>query len=175
MDILRNFKHCPNCASTNLRVEEQRAVVCANCQFTYFHNTASAVGAIIEHNSQILLAQRARQPQMSMLDLPGGFVDYNEEAETALKREVYEELNLQIDNIRYFTSAPNLYIYKNVSYYVLDIFFTCRPCNLNDIRTGDEVAKLEFYKPDKIPINDLAFESSKIAIKRYIASRRMPK
>jgi ADP-ribose pyrophosphatase YjhB (NUDIX family) len=131
------------------------------------------VGAIIEHNSQILLAQRARQPQIKMLDLPGGFVDYNEDAETALKREVYEELNLQIDNIRYFTSAPNIYIYKNVFYYVLDLFFTCRPCNINDIKPKDEVAKLEFYKPDQIPIHELAFKSSKIAIERYIAGRRM--
>lgn len=171
MNLLKNFKCCPNCASTELRIDEHKALVCVNCRFTYFHNTAAAVAAIIEHNSQILLVRRAQEPQISMLDLPGGFVDYNEEAETALRREVNEELNLQIDNIRYFTSAPNIYIYKDVSYYVLDLFFTCRPCNINDIRPKDDVSKLEFFKPDQIPINDLAFESTKTGIERYIASR----
>lgn len=171
MNLLNIFKCCPNCAGTNLSVDEQKALVCANCQFTYFHNTASAVAAIIEHNSQILFIRRAHEPQVSMLDLPGGFVDYNEDAEAALEREVYEELNLKIDNIRYFTSAPNIYIYKDVSYYVLDIFFTCRPCNINDIRPGDDVSKLEFFKPGQIPIHELAFKSSKIGIERYIAGR----
>jgi ADP-ribose pyrophosphatase YjhB (NUDIX family) len=131
------------------------------------------VAAIIEHDSQILLTRRAHEPQIEMLDLPGGFVDYNEDAETALQREVYEELNLKIDNISYFTSAPNIYIYKDVSYYILDICFTCRPCNINDIKPKDDVSKLEFFTPGQIPINDLAFKSTKTGIKRYIASRRM--
>jgi mutator protein MutT len=168
MNLLYNFKTCPRCAASNLTVDNQKILTCRSCGFTYFHNTAAAVAAIVEHDSEILIVKRAKEPLANMLDLPGGFVDYNESAEDALKREVREELDLEIENLRFLTSAPNTYFYKNIQYYVLDLFFTCRPVNLEDIKPNNEVADYRFIKAQNVPLTEIAFESTKKALGFYI-------
>lgn len=168
MNLLKNFKSCPGCKSARLRLDKEKAIICQDCQFTYFHNTAAAVAAIIEHDSKVLLVKRAEDPKASMWDLSGGFVDFNENAEQALIREVYEELNLKVTDLCYFTSAPNIYVYKDIPYYVLDLFFTCRATNINNIRPNAEIADFRLFSPDQIPIKTIAFESTKIALNYYI-------
>lgn len=168
MNLLENFKNCPRCKSGNLKLKAEKRIICSDCEFTYFHNTAAAVAAIIENDSKILLVTRAHEPQASMLDLPGGFVDVRENAEQALKREIHEELNLEIEDIRYFTTVPNTYFYKDILYYVLDILFTCRAANLDMIKPRDDVADYQFIKPEDIQLKKLAFESTRTALPYYI-------
>jgi ADP-ribose pyrophosphatase YjhB (NUDIX family) len=133
---------------------------------------AAAVAAIIEYEGKILLTRRAREPQMSMLDLPGGFVDYGEKAEEALVREVYEELNLHVREMRYLTSAANIYVYKGVRYQVLDILFVCPVSDVEGIKARDDVSGFEFFRPDEVPIEELAFESTKAGLAYYIEAGR---
>jgi NADH pyrophosphatase NudC (nudix superfamily) len=172
MSLLENFKRCPRCASEQVRVDAEKVIVCEDCGFTYYHNMAAAVAAIIEYEGKILLTRRAREPQISMLDLPGGFVDYGEAAEEALAREVYEELNLQIENMKYFTSAPNTYIYKDVLYHVLDILFVCPVSDVAGIKARDDVSDFAFFRPDEVPIEELSFESTKAGLTYYIEAGR---
>jgi ADP-ribose pyrophosphatase YjhB (NUDIX family) len=132
---------------------------------------AAAVAAIIEHGPEILLVRRAKEPRSSMLDLPGGFVDYEETAEEALAREIYEELNLQIGNIRYLTSAPNVYVFKDVPYHVLDISFICGALDFENIKAKDDVSEFLLFRPEQIPFDELAFESTKSTLVYYNQSR----
>jgi ADP-ribose pyrophosphatase YjhB (NUDIX family) len=171
MNVLDNFKRCPRCASEQVSLDAEKAIVCQDCGFTYYQNMASAVGGIIEYDSRILLTRRARDPQKSMLDLPGGFVDYGEKAEEALVREVYEELNLRIEEVKYLTSAANTYFYKDVLYHVLDLFFVCPVGAIEAIQARDDVAEFLLFKPEQIPFNELAFESTKSALGYYNARR----
>lgn len=168
MDISDTFKYCPRCAAAGLAVERQRLICCRHCGFTYYHNTAAAVAAIIEHDSKILLTKRAKDPHAGLLDLPGGFVDFAETAEDALKREVREELNINIVELDYFTSAPNLYHYRDIDYRILDLLYICAAEDLSNIRTGDEIRSVEFYPPTKIPFDQIAFESTKTGLRRYV-------
>ena len=170
MELAGTFKSCPRCGSTNLTFPE-KVIVCRDCDFVYYHNTAAAVAAIIEHEGGIVLVRRGKEPKKGMLDLPGGFVDYGETAEKALAREVYEELNLRIEDMRYLTTAANIYDYKGIPYRVLDIFFTCRAPNIAEIKVRDDVSAYEFLKPDKVPTEQLAFESTKTGLAYYIKNR----
>ena len=167
MELLNSFKTCPACRRKSLTLSNKKIITCQNCRFVYFHNTAAAVAAIIEHYSRILLVKRAKDPMASSLDLPGGFVDYNESAEKALIREVREELNIEIQNLKFLTSLPNIYIYKHIEYHVLDIFFTCRAVHIEDIKPNDEVTDFYFLKPQDIPLDEIAFESTKKALTFY--------
>lgn len=47
----------------------------------------------------ILLIQRRNEPYKGMWALPGGFVDENEDLETAAHRELQEETSIHIDNL----------------------------------------------------------------------------
>ena len=74
-----------------------------------------------------MIARRSRNPAKGTLDLPGGFVDFGENAETSAVREVKEETNLDIqsDQLKYLFSLPNSYEYSNFIVSTMDMFFEC--------------------------------------------------
>ena len=57
------------------------------------------VDAIVERNDKLLLVKRKKDPFKGSLSFPGGKVDEGERVEDALKRELNEETNLDIEPI----------------------------------------------------------------------------
>ena len=55
-----------------------------------------AVGGIIFHEHTVLLVKRNREPAMGQWSLPGGAVELGERLEEALKREIHEEVSIEI-------------------------------------------------------------------------------
>ena len=98
--------------------------LCHQCGFVYYHNIAAAVAVIFRRKDEILFTVRNIDPDKGKLDLPGGFIDPDENAEAAVCREVNEELGLQIvpNQLKYLTTQPNHYLYK-IFLIVLWIFF----------------------------------------------------
>jgi len=174
VELSKIFRYCPGCGISGPKAHSKtKHITCGKCGFEYFHNVASAAGAIIEYGSKVLVAIRANEPKAGMLDFPGGFADYGEPIEETLVREVQEELGIKIKNPRYLTSAPNIYVYKGVTYATTDLFFTCRIDNLKQIKLNKkEIAGIEFFEPGRIPVNRLAFDSAKKATRYYIKQHR---
>lgn len=144
---------------------------CTECGYIFFHNTAAAVGGIIEMENGVVLAIRAHEPQKGLYELPGGFVDYGETLEEALIREVREELGVEVTNLRYLCSFPNTYVFKRVTYHTADTFFVCRCSESQPVFTlSDEVERYEVVSMDKLPYDRLAFESVGKSLREY--SRR---
>jgi NADH pyrophosphatase NudC (nudix superfamily) len=170
IDLSKIFRYCPGCGAKEPKAHSRnKHITCGKCGFEYYHNVASAAGAIIEYGSKVLVAIRANEPKAGMFDFPGGFADYGEPIEKTLTREVQEELGIKIKNPQYLTSAPNIYVYKGVTYATTDLFFTCRIDNPKKIKLNKkEIAGIEFFEPGRIPVNRLAFDSSKKAIKYHI-------
>ena len=158
---VKPFNQCPNCGSSDTVFEDNKKFSCRECAFAYFHNVAIAVGVILEYTRKIVLIKRAKEPSKGKLDLPGGFVDPNESAEEAAIREVKEELMIDIKELKYLGSYPNIYKYKDVLYHTCDLFFYCKidakPTEFN--RT--EIEELILISPLEIPDDKIAFESVK--------------
>lgn len=58
----------------------------------------AVVAAVIERTGRFLIAQRPPNKQQGLLwEFPGGKIEAGETAEEALKREIHEELGLQIE------------------------------------------------------------------------------
>ena len=138
LDLTR-FKFCPRCGSEEIKQVEVKSIQCSNCDFIYYHNLAAAVGAVIELDGKILLCKRGRDPEKGQLDFPGGFVEYNETLEVALKREIMEELGVKVCDINYFMSGINTYRYKDVDYPSVDAYFRCSVVDLKKLIAGDDV------------------------------------
>jgi NADH pyrophosphatase NudC (nudix superfamily) len=174
MDLSKIFRYCPGCGAKGPKEHSKtKHITCGKCGFEYFHNVASATGVIIEYGSKVLVVTRANEPKAGMLDLPGGFADYGEPIEETLAREVREELGIKIKKPRYLTSAPNIYVYKGVTYATTDLFFVCRIDNPKKIKLNrKEIAGVEFFEPGQIPVKRFAFDSAKKAIRYYIKQRR---
>lgn len=164
------FKFCPRCGASQLRQQPRNLVECPACDFHFYRNPAVAVAAIIvDADKRILLIRRAKDPAKGKLALPGGFVDFDETAESALHREISEELGLALQSISYLTSHPNQYLYREVTYPVLDLFFVCRPVATEASLMRSEVESVCWLEPDEVDLREIAFDSMKKALRCYLA------
>jgi len=129
-------------------------------------NAGAAVIAIIRNDKgEVLFTTRKHAPFAGMLDFPGGFVDYEENAEKALRREIKEELNLQIYDIKYLLSIPNIYEFEGIVYHTLDLVFACKVKDFETIQTDDDVSGFKFIPIDKVSIDDIGLRSAKEIVK----------
>jgi ADP-ribose pyrophosphatase YjhB (NUDIX family) len=135
----------------------------------YYLNPTVAVAAIVEDtHGRIALVERAKEPKKGMLALPGGFVDAGENAEDALRRELREELGLEVGALSYVGSWPNLYTYKGVTYSVVDVFFAAREGELVLRPDASEVSGVRLVARGAIDLSAIAFDSMRQALMRYI-------
>jgi ADP-ribose pyrophosphatase YjhB (NUDIX family) len=127
-----------------------------------YHNIAAAVAIIFTYEDKILFTERNVDPDKGKLDLPGGFIDPNETAEEASCREISEELGLTItsSDLTYITTAPNNYLYRNVPYRTMDIFYECQlKSDVISINAADEIKSLIWIKRSEIDLNKIGFVS----------------
>ncbi|MDR3013519.1 MAG: NUDIX domain-containing protein [Chitinispirillales bacterium] len=161
------FKYCPRCSKT-ARLADSRKIDCPNCGFKLYLNTAAAVAAMIfDADGRLMFIRRNHDPQKGLLDLPGGFVDFNEDGETALRREVFEELGINLETVEYYRSIPNVYNYAGVLYHTLDIFFTCRAKNQPSVKPNDEIMEIVYKFPKDVSEDEIAFDSMKKLIPNF--------
>ena len=171
-----NFKFCPICASRNIKLINNRRWECPDCNFLLYNNTATAVGLIITNDSnQVLLEVRAKEPKINFLDVPGGFVEFDETPETACIRECQEELGVDITSLKYLCSFPNTYEYKNFEYKTCDLFFIATIADDSKFKLqADEVSNIKWCNLknhqdlEKLP---LAFNSAYRALDFYLKNK----
>jgi len=164
MDV---FRFCPRCGS-NFNVQDDRSFLCAGCGLHYFINANAAVCAlIIDSHDNLLLTVRAHDPGRGMLDLPGGFVNPLETAEAALRRELREEINLEIETLTYFGSYPNRYVFSGLTYFTLDLAFVCQARDLSGLKPDDDVAGVLFVPLAEVDLEKIAFESIRTIIEVF--------
>uniref|UniRef100_UPI00404A1165 NUDIX hydrolase n=1 Tax=Flavobacterium sp. TaxID=239 RepID=UPI00404A1165 len=165
------FQFCPSCASTHFTFPENRRFFCNDCGFTYYHNIAAAVAIVFTFEDKILFTVRNLDPDKGKWDLPGGFIDPNENAEEAACREIKEELGLDIlpKNLKYITTAPNNYLYKNVPYRTMDIFYECAlKTDIISITAKDEIENLIWVNRNAIELDKIGFVSiRKVITEKY--------
>jgi NAD+ diphosphatase len=164
------FKFCPNCANQNFSYDNNFKFHCHDCDFVLYHNIAAAVAVIFTFEDKILFTVRNVDPDKGKLDLPGGFIDPNETAEAAACREIKEELGLTVtlNDIKYTTSFPNNYIYKNVAYRTMDIFYECALKSDNiSVASQDEIQELIWVKRSEIDLDKIGF----VSIRKVIGAK----
>jgi len=84
------------------------------------HRFNYRVAGVAIHNNQVLLHQGAGE---SFWSLPGGRVEFGEEAAQTLKREMQEELEIQIEVTRLLWVVENFFDYDNKNYHELSFYF----------------------------------------------------
>ena len=136
-----------------------------------YANPASAVGVFLLNTAgELLVCVRAKEPCKGTLDLPGGFVDEYETAEQTVRRELQEELGIQVDDAVYRFSLPNEYTYSGWTLPTLDMFYVARlPEGVVPV-PSDDVSACYFLSPDRIDVGLFGLSSMKVAVSKFLSN-----
>lgn len=161
------IKYCPRCAARKFNVFGDKSYKCEECGFQWYVNMSAAVAAIIyNENEEILFTRRAFDPAKGTYDLPGGFIDLGETAEEAVKREIKEELNLEVTECHYWMTFPNKYPYKGMEYNTLDLIFFCKVKDFKGLEANDDVAGYQFVNICDIKTEKIGLLSIRNVVER---------
>ena len=98
---------CGVCGNPNLLRSAGHRMVCSNdeCARESYPRIDPAIIVLVTHKDSCLLGRNAKWPPKQFSTL-AGFVEPGESLEDAVVREVYEEVQLQLEDIRYVSSQP---------------------------------------------------------------------
>ncbi len=169
-DNAKSFRYCPQCGSKQLYLNTCKTFKCRSCEFEFFLNTAAAVAALItDGEGRLLITVRKADPAKGTWDLPGGFVDPAESAEETVRREIKEELGLDVLSVRYLCSFPNIYEYEQVTYWTVDLVYRCEVADASKARPGDDVEAVLFKGRDDIDPEKFGLASIRNIILWYLS------
>jgi NAD+ diphosphatase len=100
-----DHRFCGRCGAATALHAGVRALGCTGCDRFLFPQVAPAVIVAVVSNKRLLLA-RARRYAGNMFSVVAGYVEPGETLEECVRREVHEEVGLEVDKIRYFGSQP---------------------------------------------------------------------
>ncbi|MCT4223872.1 NUDIX domain-containing protein [Elizabethkingia anophelis] len=164
-----NLQFCPSCGKKSLTFNG-RKMHCLSCDFIFYNNTAAAVAVVIKCGDEVMLTRRSQEPSHGKLDLAGGFIDFEETAENACRRELFEEMQIEVDEskLKYICSIPNTYPYKDILYHTMDLFFEYEVTEKFDVVLEEhEISDTIWIKKNEIDLNEIAFESQKLFFEKY--------
>jgi len=99
------YKHCPSCGEPLKEHHSEPCLTCTSCEENFYPVISPAIIVLITKEGKILLAHNAKFPP-NRHSLLAGFVEPGESLESAVHREVMEEVGIRIKNLRYLESQP---------------------------------------------------------------------
>lgn len=99
--------YCGRCGTPTISEQAGHQRRCTNtaCNALYFPRIDPAVIMRVEYEDKVLLARQASWPA-GMRSVLAGFVELGETLEDTVRREVKEEVGLDVIDVRYFASQP---------------------------------------------------------------------
>lgn len=144
----RDHQFCGRCAAPMQTLPTERAKVCPACGLTSYPRLSPAIIVAVTRTGadgeEILLARNHRFP-VGRYSVIAGFVEPGESLEECVRREVCEEVGVDVTEIRYFGSQPWPFPHS------LMLGFTARWVG-GDIRLEEsEIAEARWFGVDDLP------------------------
>lgn len=162
------YRFCPACGSRleprRLRPDEPERLVCAACGGVVYLDPKVVTCVVLEIDGKILLMRRKRPDDSERWLLPGGYVDEGEQVEHAAIREIWEETCLKI-------SLDGLVgVFSYCGWPPVIIVYSAR-LDAAEPEAGEETEALDLFAPADIPWDQLAFPSTRDALRAYLQGR----
>jgi len=163
---------CSNCGSDALEFkipegDHMARFVCSACATIHYSNPNMVVGCLIDQGGKIMLAKRGIDPRKGFWNLPCGYLENNETVEQGAKREVYEETGATVELLKLHT------VYNLPHANQVYLIFTAKMLS-PEYHLTPESTEIEFFAPDDIPWDEIAFSSNSFAIKKYLENKDIP-
>lgn len=158
------YRFCARCggalSSRVLKQSEPERLVCRACGFVFFLNPKVAAGTLFELEGKLVLLRRAIEPEYGKWVFPGGFVDRGETVIDAAIRETREEAGVEV-RVRELVD-----VYSYAGSPVVVVVYAAEVVS-GEPRAADESLELQAFSPKEIPWEELAFPSTRDALREY--------
>ena len=144
LDWDRTHRFCGACGTATELQSGERARRCPACGHTAYPRISPAMMALVWRPGQVLLA-RAPHFVNQMYSALAGFVEAGESIEDCIRREVAEEVAVQVGNLRYYGSQS--WPFPNS----LMIAFTAEWTGGEIVPQPGEIADAQWFDIDALP------------------------
>jgi NAD+ diphosphatase len=155
VEFEETHRHCGRCASATEPAgpsavaspahPPERTRVCPRCKLTFHPRIPPAVIVLVEDGDRLLLA-RGRNFPPGRFSAVAGFVEIGESLEEAARREVREEVGVEIAELRYHSSQPWPFGHS------LMIGFHARYASGELRPDGTEIVEADWFRRDALPL-----------------------
>ena len=165
------YRFCPRCGGALdrrvVKTNEPKRLVCQACSFIFYQDPKVVAGTVFMLDGGIVLLKRGVEPALGKWVFPGGYVDRGESVRDAAVRETKEESQLDVR----LNTLLNVYSYPRSPNVI--VVYTAEVIG-GELAAADESVEARAFLPDALPWQDLAFDSTRDALKDYIKSYVKP-
>jgi NAD+ diphosphatase len=141
----RTHRYCGRCGTATEPSPGERAKRCPACGLLAFPRLAPAVITLVSRGEEALLARGVTFP-VPMYSCIAGFVEPGETIEEAVRREVLEEVGVEITNLAYVASQPWPFPHS------LMIGFTADWASGDIVIDPREILDAQWFRADDMPM-----------------------
>lgn len=165
---MKPFHYCPSCGSSLDEKQEKTEVKCPSCGDKWYRNPAPTVGCVVVRDGRALISKRGSNPFKGRYDVPGGFLEPGEDAIEGLKREIKEELGVEIDASMDDCLQIAPHRYGPDGDWTLAIGFKATITS-GEPEASDDVAAIEWVDASQLTTLDFAWEHDRELVRRVLA------
>src|SRR5665213_497660 len=142
MELKEAYIFCPRCGKPG--ESQNNRLHCSSCGLdTYFNPKPATDVALLNSEGKFLFCVRGANPLKGYLDLPGGFVEAGETFEQSARRELKEELGIEIDSLEFLRSSLGDYLFQDINYHVIGNAYFARLPDGAQVVPADDVDNVE--------------------------------
>jgi 8-oxo-dGTP diphosphatase len=119
-------------------------IACPICRYLIYDYPRPCAGFIVTRGERLLMLRRAHPPKLGWLDLPGGFMEANEDIERAARRELLEETALRVGRAEWFGFYWDRYFLDGFGHFPTMNFYFIAESRSGEPRAGDDAASCEW-------------------------------
>ncbi|EAT17062.1 NUDIX domain-containing protein [Desulfuromonas acetoxidans] len=114
----------------------------------------SVVACIVDEQQRILLTRRNIPPFFGQWVMPGGKIDHGEPIHTALKREVQEEVGLEVTVESLIDVYEHVTVGERRDHYII-LYYRATPQSFELSINPDELSEAVWFAPEQLPKIDV--------------------
>jgi ADP-ribose pyrophosphatase YjhB (NUDIX family) len=165
--MLKPYNFCASCGAKLNEPGEEDERACPSCGRTWYRSSAPTAGAAIVKDGRALVTQRGTEPEKGKFDVPGGFLKAGEDALVGLRRELDEELKIEVDVSMDDCLQMVPHEYGGAGDWVLSIGFKAR-LTRGQPTPGSDVAEARWITLEELDDIDFAWEHDRELVRKAL-------